>query len=107
MVKASKDVVEMKFCPKCGGLMVPVKEKDKTVLKCTKCGYTMKYEKQVDYKLKEEVDKKSRVKTTSIVSSEKERVPLSLEEKEQRVEEYYEIVQELIQEEIEGKTEEE
>jgi len=97
----------MKFCPKCGGLMVPVKEKEKTVLKCTKCGYVMKLEKGAEYKLREEVDKKSRVKTTSIVSSERGQAGPSIEEKEQRVEDYYEIALELIQEEFEGKQEEE
>lgn len=87
--------------------MVPVKEKGKTILKCSKCSYVMKLEKETTYKLKEEVDKKSRVKTTSVVSSEKERLAPSIEEKEQRVEDYYEIALELIQEEFEGKPEEE
>ncbi len=31
----------MKFCPKCGGVMVPVKQGGKVVLRCTRCGYTM------------------------------------------------------------------
>lgn len=31
----------MMFCPKCGALLVPKKEKAKTVLAC-KCGYTNK-----------------------------------------------------------------
>lgn len=96
----------MRFCPKCGGLMVPTKEKERTVLKCSKCGYVMKLEKKGEYKLKEEINKKSRVKTTSVISSERERVAPSIEEKEQRVEDYYEIALELIQEEFEGKSEE-
>ncbi|MCG2909609.1 MAG: transcription factor S [Sulfolobaceae archaeon] len=29
----------MKFCPKCGSIMVPRKENGKTVYKCPKCGY--------------------------------------------------------------------
>jgi DNA-directed RNA polymerase subunit M len=29
----------MKFCPKCGSIMVPRRENGKTVYKCPKCGY--------------------------------------------------------------------
>lgn len=29
----------MKFCPRCGSLMVPQKVSDRTVLKCRRCGY--------------------------------------------------------------------
>ncbi len=32
----------MKFCPKCGGMMLPKKEGSETYLQCTKCGYKMK-----------------------------------------------------------------
>ncbi|MGB9785432.1 MAG: zf-TFIIB domain-containing protein, partial [Fervidicoccaceae archaeon] len=31
-----------KFCPKCGGVMVPTKRGNQIVLKCTKCGYETK-----------------------------------------------------------------
>ncbi|AHC50681.1 DNA-directed RNA polymerase subunit M [Sulfolobus acidocaldarius SUSAZ] len=29
----------MKFCPKCGSMMMPRRENGKTVYKCSKCGY--------------------------------------------------------------------
>ncbi|MEM0121554.1 MAG: hypothetical protein QW453_04585 [Thermoprotei archaeon] len=30
----------MEYCPKCGGVMIPKKVKNKRVLFCAKCGYT-------------------------------------------------------------------
>jgi DNA-directed RNA polymerase subunit M len=30
------------FCPKCGGILVPKKQKNKTVLHCTSCSYVEK-----------------------------------------------------------------
>jgi len=82
--------------------MVPVRKGGKTILKCTKCGYEMKPGKEKDkYKISEKVKEDKRVKTTSLVS-----VPsttrISSEEQQQRLEEYYEIALELLQEEMEG-----
>jgi len=40
----------MKFCPKCGITLVPVKKTRKIVLSCPKCGYeTKKAEREVDF----------------------------------------------------------
>lgn len=92
----------MKFCPKCGGLMVPVKIDGKQYLQCTKCGYKEKVgKKREGYTLTEKVDKRNKVKTTSIISQHTG-VTVSEEERQQRLEEYYEVALDLIQEEIEG-----
>lgn len=96
----------MKFCPKCGSLMVPIREGDKRFFKCAKCGYLSEQVKESEYKLKEGIDKKARVRTTSVVSKGTP-LAISMEEREQRVEEYYEIALEMIQEELEGEAEEE
>ena len=32
---------KVRFCPKCGGLMLPQQRDGRLVLVCTKCGYTM------------------------------------------------------------------
>lgn len=92
----------MKFCPKCGGLMVPAKKNGKTVLRCTKCGYEMRSGKEKDkYKISEKVKEEKKVKTTSLVST-PSRFGISTEEQQQRLEDYYDIALELIQEEMEG-----
>jgi len=50
----------VRFCPKCGGMMVPKKSKEKKrgiLLVCRRCGYTVNsYAK--DYNLKEKVEKR-------------------------------------------------
>jgi len=32
----------MKFCPKCGSILLPEKDKKKVLLKCKKCGFSEK-----------------------------------------------------------------
>ncbi len=92
----------MKFCPKCGGLMVPVRVEGKQYLQCTKCGYKEKVGKKKEgYTITEKVDKKTKVKTTSVISKPAS-LTMSEEERQQMMEEYYEVALDLIQEEIEG-----
>lgn len=53
----------MMFCPKCGSLLIPKKDKNNTILACNKCGYTNK-KAEVQNPLKEKVksdDKKIEV----------------------------------------------
>ena len=47
------------FCPKCGGLLIPKKENNKTVLYCPKCGY--KTTKVENPKIVEKIDKETKV----------------------------------------------
>lgn len=46
----------MMFCPKCGSLLIP--KKNKSVLACS-CGYTNK--EKVNIKLSEEIEKKGKI----------------------------------------------
>lgn len=89
----------MKFCPKCGTMLVPVRKGKKLVLKCPSCGYEEKPKKPSDYKIGVKTGADNRVKTTSIVS---EAVTTQLkkeEELEQEKEEFYEVFLELMSEE--------
>jgi DNA-directed RNA polymerase subunit M/transcription elongation factor TFIIS len=79
--------------------MVPTKRGNQIVLKCTKCGYETKVGKEKkSYVIKEKVSEKERTKTTSL-DTEPAKFGISDEEHQQRVEDYYEIALELMQEE--------
>jgi DNA-directed RNA polymerase subunit M len=99
----------MKFCPRCGGLMVPVsRENGKVVLRCTRCGYTEVVDAAQlgrDYNIVEATPAEERTITTLKVSEAKRRPSKTLEEWEQEREEYREVLQELLQEELEGSEE--
>ncbi|WP_256359220.1 DNA-directed RNA polymerase subunit M [Vulcanisaeta sp. JCM 14467] len=71
----------MKFCPRCGGLMVPVKREGKVYLRCQRCGYEeeMKSSDAKSYVDKKSIEKKGAV----IVESYEEKEP-SEEEKEMK-----------------------
>ncbi|MEM2020878.1 MAG: DNA-directed RNA polymerase subunit M [Zestosphaera sp.] len=88
----------MKFCPKCGTMLMPVKEGDKTYLVCPRCGYKEALKEGGKYKLESKTSNERRVKTTSVVSSEGEKLRKS-EELEQEKENYYEIFLDLMSEE--------
>lgn len=91
----------MKFCPKCGTMLMPVKEGSKTYLTCPRCGYKEVLKESGKYKLESKTSNERRVKTTSVVSSEGEKLRKS-EELEQEKENYYEIFLDLMSEEEEG-----
>jgi len=97
----------MKFCPQCGGLMVPIKKNDKPVLKCTKCGFEMETSISVakEYKMEASVSAESRVLTTSLISEPPKRKLRSKEEYEQEREEWYEVALEIMQAEEGGEEE--
>ncbi|WP_170166191.1 zf-TFIIB domain-containing protein [Sulfodiicoccus acidiphilus] len=97
----------MKFCPKCGGAMVPVKRDGKELLRCTKCKYEeeMKKESKKEYVVTETKNKSEKVLTTSLVSDKSGR-KREEEELEQEREEYYrEIGLDLLRDELEGNEE--
>lgn len=41
----------MQFCPKCGGLLLPKKEKGRTLLVCSSCGYSKEAGNADEYKV--------------------------------------------------------
>ncbi|BCU67341.1 hypothetical protein HS7_07780 [Sulfolobales archaeon HS-7] len=92
----------MKFCPKCGGFMVPYKKEDKEYLRCTKCKYEMQISNKDkrDYNISENKSK-NKILTTSLVSETNARE--NKDELEQEREEYYrEVGLELLRDELEG-----
>lgn len=60
------------FCPKCGGLLKPKKEKNRVILICPKCGYTQK--KPEDISIKEDVKKEE--KQITVVEDELDNMPV-------------------------------
>lgn len=90
----------MRFCPKCGGLMVPAKRGKESYLRCTKCGYEVKASGLSEYRVSENVSSEERIVTTSKVSEGAGRRLRSREEHLQELEEYYEVALELLQEEF-------
>ncbi len=61
----------MEFCKKCGSLMLPKKEKNKTILICSKCGHKIaKFEKD-KYKITKDVDMKP--KDVAVIETEKKK----------------------------------
>ncbi len=98
----------MEFCPKCGGVMMPVKKGESVYLKCSKCGYEKKASGDMlrGYTISRETDRSLRVKTTSRIS-EARTISRSIEELEQEKEEYYEIFLDLVEKEEEPEQSEE
>ncbi|MET1100909.1 MAG: RNA polymerase [Pyrodictiaceae archaeon] len=97
----------MKFCPRCGSLMIPVKrERDYIILRCPRCGYEEKVKLiEGEYTLVNKPPQEERVITTLKVSKASKKSFRSREEWEQEREEYREVLQELLQEELEGSEE--
>jgi len=97
----------MKFCPKCGGLMTPLRRGGRTILKCIRCNYEQELTASVrrEYTASITTDKSLRVVTTSKISEPSKRELRSKEELEQEREEFYEIALELMSSEELGEEE--
>ncbi len=50
----------MKFCPRCGSILIPTTENGKKILKCPKCGYTEAGDRGGAYTVKEEIRRRPR-----------------------------------------------
>ena len=83
----------MKYCPKCGGVMVPVKKEGKYYLRCRRCGYEIEATEEdlKEYRIVHKTSKNEKVVTTKIVSQVR-RAGTGKEELETAKEEYYELV---------------
>ncbi|MEM1938559.1 MAG: transcription elongation factor [Acidilobaceae archaeon] len=86
----------MRFCPKCGGVMMPVKKDEGYLLKCSRCGYEtiMTTSEQQEYK--STIRGEQKVITTKVISKKKGMEVRREEELEQAKDSYYEIVLEQI-----------
>jgi DNA-directed RNA polymerase subunit M len=83
------------FCPKCGGVMIPIKKNGKTILRCTKCGYEMEAPSNTvnEYKTVSKTAEKEKVLTTKTIGQEQNvDSEENKEELEQAKEDYYELV---------------
>ncbi len=92
----------MKFCPKCGGIMLPREEGEKKYLVCMKCGHKieLEVEDKEKYKLSYKVGSEKKVVTAK--ASQAARGGITPEEREM-LQEYYEILlEELAEEESES-----
>jgi len=80
----------VKFCPKCGGLMVPTKTGKKIYLQCSRCGYKIEMDKSAreKYRISYEVEEEKRVVTAKATKG--IRRALTPEEREM-LQEYYEV----------------
>lgn len=78
------------FCPKCGSILMPKKEGNKTVLQCT-CGYREVKEEGVKFTEKKEIEEKE----VEVVHEVKETLPVTKEDcpKCGNPEAYYELQQ--------------
>lgn len=83
----------MRFCPKCGGSMVPAKQGGEDVMRCMRCGYVEKatLEALSQYKSVSKPDAKVKVHSTRVVAQAR-RQASTKEEIEQAKDSYYELV---------------
>ncbi len=94
----------VKFCPRCGGPMMPYKKGKTVYLRCIRCGYMVKADKKTlkTYQIRYQVEEDKRVHTSK--ATEARRLALTPEERE-ILKEYYEIFLETFQEETESPSE--
>lgn len=94
-------MVEMvEFCPKCGTILVPKKDKEKILLTCNQCGYSKELKSGKGYKSRHRVeeDKKIKIMVMEPTTMDKEKITAHKE----LLQEYYEVLLETMeQEEIE------
>lgn len=57
----------MEFCPKCGKLMIPERDGDKTILICPKCGYKAEVNSEDDISFTETIEHDLEKETTIVV----------------------------------------
>lgn len=90
----------VKFCPRCGGPLVPTRKNGTMCLKCTKCGFEIKASKKdsAAYGLKYSVEDSKRVATSR--ETEAREAKLTPEEREM-LQEYYEVFLQEFAEEVE------
>lgn len=88
----------VKFCPRCGTIMVPTKKDDSYFFKCPRCGFEEKASKKdlERYGMKYVVDSSKRVATAK--ATEAKAAGLSPEDREM-LQEYYEVFLETMKEE--------
>ncbi len=82
----------MRFCPKCGSVMMLVKDKEGGLLRCSKCGHEMRVAKEEMQMYTSTVRGEQKVLTTKVISRKRELDVRRQEELEQAKDAYYEVV---------------
>jgi DNA-directed RNA polymerase subunit M len=85
-------VLFMRFCPKCGSIMVLVKREEARLLKCSRCGYEIGMTKEEEQMYTSTVKREQKVLTTKIIAKKRGLDTKRREELEQAKDSYYEIV---------------
>lgn len=95
----------VRFCPRCGSSMLPVRKGKTLYLRCTRCGYEIKADEKDarTYGVKYEVEREKRTATARISGG--GQASLSEEDREM-MQEYYEVFLEAFRETEEGEEEE-
>ena len=94
----------MKFCPKCGKLMIPRRENSRIVLVCPQCKNSIEVTRSVEvgYRVKHEVEEEKRTKMAVVTGAERKLT----EEERQLLEDYYKVFLETYMESEETSSEE-
>ncbi|MEM0340984.1 MAG: zf-TFIIB domain-containing protein [Acidilobaceae archaeon] len=86
----------MRFCPKCGSIMAPLKKDNVEIMKCSNCGYELPITDKDKVEMKTVSKGEPKVLTTKTVSKSTTSPEERKEELEQAKDSYYEIVLENI-----------
>ena len=85
-------VISVRFCPKCGSVMVLVKREEARLLKCNRCGYEITMTGEEEQMYRSIVKGEQKVLTTKIISKKRGLDARRQEELEQAKDSYYEVV---------------
>ncbi|MEM0378096.1 MAG: transcription factor S [Thermosphaera sp.] len=71
----------VRFCPKCGGIMKPVKSSSMTELVCVKCGHRIKADEKVleKYKVSSKIEHSTKEKTIVTGDVDTSKLPVTKE----------------------------
>lgn len=82
----------MKFCPKCGSIMMIVRKGEDKIFKCSRCGYEMGIGVGEEQLYRSTVRGEQKILTTKVISRKRGLETRREEELEQAKDSFYEIV---------------
>jgi len=85
-----------RICPRCGGVLVPVKKDGETILKCPKCGYEENSNSKKGYEYRIQIDNSKRVITSRAIEMKETKIT---PEERDLLNEYYDILLEELEKE--------
>jgi len=90
-----------RICPRCGGVLVPVKKDGEIILKCPKCGYEETSNNKKGYEYRIQIDDSKRIITSQ--PTEMKETKITPEERD-LLNEYYDILLEELEKEETGES---